>query len=457
MFQKTDVLVVGGGPAGITFCRHLRKLRPEVSITMLRPEAHSMVYCAIPYAIQGLFDPAKVYKKDDLVTQVGVNLVRQKAEKVDLAERLVVTEDGTTYRYETLFIATGALPIAPPIDGADATNVFTVKTQTDMLGILEKLEAHARRAVVVGAGAIGIEQAQAYQERGLAVHLVDMADRVLPAMLDPDMAEPVHAVLREKGIDLRLATSVTHLEKSNDRVHRVVLSDGTGLDLAPETDFVCFAVGMRPDVELFRNQGLALERDGIVVDAQMRTNLPGVLAAGDCCQFVSTIDGKVVGGKLATNAVPMGKVAARTAAGIHDAYPGFVNGAATCAYQLRMAGAGFTEEAARQRGFAPVAGTGHTQSMFPMMPGASDVQMKLVVDSESRRVLGGQVVAEVAATDKIDVVTLAIQQGLTVDQLARFSYSAQPWQSFFPARHALVEASENALDQLEQIQRGRIR
>ena len=118
MSEKTDVLIVGGGPAGITFSRRLKKLRPDTSIVMLRPEAHSMVYCAIPYAIEGLFEPAKVYKKDELVTEVGVDLVRRRATRVDLRARTAQDEAGEEYAADTVFLATGAVPVRPPIPGA---------------------------------------------------------------------------------------------------------------------------------------------------------------------------------------------------------------------------------------------------------------------------------------------------------------------------------------------------
>ena len=448
MATKTDVLVIGGGPAGITFSRTLKKLRPETSITMLRPEEHSMVYCAIPYAIEGLFDPEKAYKKDSLVTDVGVNLVRTHAVNVDFDNKRVTDSDGIVFQYETLFIATGAVPVRPPIPGVDARNVFAIKTQNDMLALLDRIKAEAKKAVVIGAGAIGIEQAQAYRENGLETHLVDIATRVLPNMIDGDMVGPLHTVLTEKGIKLALGVGVEKMETVDNQVFQIKLTNGDVIALDPDKDFVCLSVGMKPDIALFNHPNLKVDRDGIILDARMRTSLPNVYAAGDNSHFHSAIDGKPIGGKLATNAVPMAKVAARNVAGIQDEYPGFFNGAATCAFQYRIGATGFSEELARQRGFETVSGHGATTSVFPMMPGATELKVKIVAAAQSGRVLGGQVLGEIPTADKVDTITLAIQQGLTLKQLARLSYSAQPWQSFFPARNAIVEACENALELL---------
>ena len=120
---------------------------------MLRPEKHSMIYCAIPYAIEGLFHPRKTFKRDELVTDSGVNLIHRAAKEVDLQAKSVVDEAGDIYTADIIFIATGATPLLPSLPGIDATNIYTVKTQNDMEALLEKVDNGAGPAVVVGAGA----------------------------------------------------------------------------------------------------------------------------------------------------------------------------------------------------------------------------------------------------------------------------------------------------------------
>lgn len=447
--MKKSVLVIGGGPAGITFSRNLKKLQPDAEISMFRPEQYSMVYCAIPYAIEGLFEPSKVFKKDELVTEMGVELIRQSVQSVDLRSKLVVDDAGNSYEYDKLFIATGASPVLPPVGGADASNVFTVKTGNDMAGIIEKVDAGAEKAIVVGAGAIGIEQAQAYSERGIETWLIDMAGNVLPSMVDPDMSKPLHSAIEEKGIHLVLGERVESMSVSGtggtSLVESVTLSNGEKISLNAEKDFVCFSVGMKPDIDLFRESELQMSNDGIVVDSRMRTSVPDVYAAGDCCTFYSIIDGKPLGGKLATNAVPMAKIAARVVAGLDDEYPGFVNGSATCVEDWRIGSTGFTKSVAESRGLEVVEGHGETTTLFPMMPGADELKVKIIAEKETLRVVGGQILSKLPATDKVDVITLAIQLRLTLRGLSKLSYSAQPWQSFFPARSAIVDACDSAL------------
>lgn len=444
--KKKDIIIIGGGPAGITFARKLRKLKSTREIAMFRPEPHSMVYCAIPYAMEGLFDPKKVFKRDELVTGVGVELIRSSITSVDFDKKQVTDDKGETFSYETLFIATGASPIRPPIPGADSANVFTVKTAKDMAGIMQKLDDGAKRAIVVGAGAIGIEQALAYKARGLETWLIDMAPHALPNMVDEDMTEPLHTALEKHGIHLAFSAKVESLESTDAGVNEVILSNGNAITLDPEKDILCFSVGMKPDVDLFKNSELEMTRDGIVIDSRMRTNIPDVIAAGDCCSFFSAIDEKPLGGKLATNAVPMAKIAARVLAGKDDEYAGFFNGAATCVEEWRIGATGFSEAVAKKRDIETIVGYGETTTLFPMMPGAEEMKVKIIADKKNMRIIGGQILSKLSATDKTDIITLAIQRRMTLKGLSKLSYSAQPWQSFFPARSAIVEACENAID-----------
>ncbi len=447
--KTRDVIILGGGPAGITFARNYRKLRPGAEMAMFRPEHRSMVYCAIPYCIEGELDMEKLFKKDELVTGIGVELIRRSAVSVDFEKKTVTDETGERHGYRTLFICTGAVPVRPRMPGADAPNVFTVKTGRDTSEIIAKIAGGARRAVVVGAGAIGIEQAQAYRKKGIETWLVEAGPNVLPNMVDADMAGPPQKELESLGVKVLTDTRVESLFASAAGVDEVFLSGGDSVKLDPVRDFVCFAVGMVPDTALFLDSKLAMDRDGVIVDQAMRTNIPGVLAAGDCCSFKSAIDGAPIGGKLATAAVPMAKVAARTAAGLKDSFPGFYNGAATCVGRWRVGATGFTAAAAVKRGLEVVTGHGEATTTFPIMAEAGPLKVKIVAERSTLRVVGGQVLSDgFPATDKTDILTLAIQRRMTLKGLSRLAYSAQPLQSFFPAANAIVLACENALDAL---------
>ncbi len=450
--QQAEVLIIGGGPGGIQCTNTIKHYSPDTKVVVLRPETHSMVYCAIPYAIEGLFPIDRTFKKDELITGVGGILVRQKAVQADLKNKVVTIEDGSQIRFDKLLIATGARPFVPPVPGNELGRIFTVKTEDDTRAIIKAVEegkhkskTSTPKAVVVGAGAIGIEQALAYRAHGFETHLVEMMPYPLPQLLDEDMAEPIIEELRDAGVILHLGISLKAL-KGKEFVAGVELSDGSTIELEEGRDFVVFGIGMRPDIDLFKDTGIEIEKDGIVVDEHMRTSLPGVWAVGDCVHFKSGIDGKPIGGKLATNAVPMAKVAARDMLGLPARYRGYFNGAATVVGKLRVGGTGFSERIARARNFDVFVTYGETTARFPMMPDAGIVRIKLIFEKGTKRLLGGQVLATEAVAERVDLLTLSIQHGFSAQDLAELSYSAQPWQSHLPARNAIVEAATKAVD-----------
>jgi NADH dehydrogenase/NADH oxidase (H2O2-forming) len=331
--------------------------------------------------------------------------------------------------------------------GSDKEGVTVFKSQRHMERIAERVERGLRDAVVVGAGAIGAELAQALAAKEVNTHLVDIAESVLPNLADAEMSTKAREELESAGIRLHLGRKVEALE-GDSAVSAAVLDDGSRL----QAQLVVFAVGMKPNTELFVGSGLEMARDGIVVDGAMRTNIEDVYAVGDCASYYSAITGERSGGKLATNAVPMARVLADNLKGRRREYEGFYNGAATKAGNLYIGGTGLKEAEARARYDAVVAYAEFTTA-FPIMPTAKKIKLKLIADRGTGKILGGQVVSGEPVTDKIDQITMAVQYGITARRLLDFSYSSQPWQSFFPAHNLLVKASEKLVEEMESVHR----
>ena len=456
--QTYDLLVIGGGPAGITLAKMLGRTR---KIGILRPEDHSMIYCAMPYAIEGVMSVEKTLKSDNLVTDAGAELIRDRVIAVDFAHKTVSTEQGQTLGYETLVIATGGTPILPPIEGIALQGVITFKTEQDLRTILSRIESGVKKAVVVGAGAIGIELAQALNYKGLETHLVDMEPHIVPNMLDAEMLEDAEQELVKVGIHLHLQHRVIKLT-GDTMVENVHLDKGQTLQFgsldersengerAELPGLVIFSVGTRPDIDLFKDSPLQIGKSGIIVNDKMETNIPGVYAVGDCAEFTSAITATVWPGKLATNAVPMARLLAKNLLGADRRYAGFYNGAATKIGKQFVGSSGLTERVATNS-FDIVTGYAELTTAFPIMPSAKPVKLKLIANRKTRKILGGQVVSGEPVTDKVDLITMAIQYQITVDQLVNFSYSAQPYQSFFPADNLFIAAAEQIVQKLETL------
>ncbi len=452
--NKFDILVIGGGPAAITIAKNIQD---KMKVGIIRPEDHSMIYCAMPYAIEGLLPFEKTLKNDAIVTDAKAELIRDKVVAVNFAAKTVATEKSGDISYGKLIIATGATPVLPRIEGHNLKGVMTFKTEEDLKAIMKLVHNGLKKAVVVGAGAIGIELAQALNERKVKTHLIDMADYVLPNMVDYEIVEEAQKSLVKSGISLHLKSKVTAL-KGTEAVEKVLLENARAIHFDPldhrnETNnnnlsgLVIFAVGMKPDVELFKDTGLKIDKDGIVVNNKMETNVNDVYAIGDCCQFVSGITGEVLSGKLATNAVPMGRILANNLLGKDQVYSGFFNGAATKINNYFIGGAGFSEKAAR-RFFDVEIGHAEFTTTFPIMPNAKKIKLKLIADKKTHKIVGGQFISGEPVVDKVDQITMAIQYGITLDQLVNLSYAAQPYQSFYPAHNLIVKAAEEILNKI---------
>lgn len=455
--ESYELIVIGGGPAGITLAK---KLGSKMNTAVIRPENHSMICCAMPYIIEDIIPIEKTFKKDELVTDAKADLIRDYVEDIDFDMKNVKLADGTQLKYEKLIITTGSKPFIPPIKGCGLSGVLSFKTEDDLLALKDftKEKEGLKHAVIIGAGAIGIELAQALRVANIEVTLIDMEKSILPSLIDPEMAElPVENLIK-KGIHIILGAKVTELSGS-EYVEHVKLDSGKvirfdGLDECTAggdnklNRIVVFSVEMTPDIPFIKDKKLKTGKGGICVNEKMETNIKDVYACGDCVEFKSGITGKIIPGKLASNAVPMAKVLARNLLGEEYEYPGFFNGAATKVYDYFIGGTGLTEAEAKKSGFKTVVGYAELTTQFPIMPEAKKLRIKLVANSKSGVIIGGQIVSGEPVTGTIDLLTYAIQNKSTIKNLAKLSYSAQPYQSFFPAANAVVLAAEDILNKI---------
>ena len=444
--NKYELIVIGGGPAGITLSKMLGK---KYKMAVIRPENYSMIYCALPYAIEGIIENEMTFKSDRLVTDAGVELIRDKVIKINTENKTLELATKEPISFEKLIIATGTIPFIPPIPGIELEGVTGFKTEDDLLWIEEKISKEINDAVVVGAGAIGIELAQALAFKGINVHLVDIADSVLPNMIDKDMALKLQFELSNKGVNFVPNSKVIEL-KGDNFVEEIIMDNGKVIKFqksknGKQTGIVIFAVGMRPNISVIKDTEISADNDGILVNNKMETNVKEIYAVGDCTQFYSGIDNEVLSGKLATNAVPMAKILGFNLLGQNREYKGFFNGAATKVGKYFAGGTGFSEKTAAQRGFEVICGYSEVTTKFPIMPTKKNKKMKLVVDKKTHRILGAQIVSGEPVVGRIDLLTYAIQKKSTVEDLTELSYASQPHQSFYPAANLVVLAAEDVL------------
>lgn len=456
MRKNYDLVVVGGGPSGITLAKRLGK---KMTMAIVRPEENSMIYCAMPYVIENLIEEQKCFKSDSLVTDSGAELLHDEAVKVDFDKKMLVLKSKDILTYNKLVIATGAKPLIPGIPGVHLNGVMGFKTQQDLETIMAYVNNGLEKVVIVGAGAIGIELAQALKNKGLDVSLVDMASHVLPNIVGNEFARKAEEELIRNNIDLLLNTRVEKLigKNSVDEVHLdtgevIYLSDYApciGHQNTTIKGLVVFATGVVPELGFIANTPLKTGKQGIIVNEYMETNLKDIYAVGDCAQFNSYITGEVTGGKLATNAVPMARILADNLLGKKTIYKGFINGAATKVYNYFIGGTGLSVNEALSANFEVVKGYSQLTTQFPNMPGKKDLRMKLIADKKTLKIIGGQVLSGEPVTSLIDLISFAIQKQATVSDFIEISYASQPYQSFYPAGNIFVAAAEQIMEQMQ--------
>ncbi len=425
------ILIVGGVAAGASCAARARRLDESAEIILFERGPHvSFASCGLPYHVGDV-----IPKESDLLLvtperfreRLAIDVrVRHEVLRVDRAARTidVRTPDGEvrTERYDALVLSTGATPIRPPIEGIDLPGVFSVRDVPDTRRLKEWMaERGARRAVVVGAGFIGLEIAENLVHRGLEVTLVERADQVL-APLDPEMARPVQAHLEQHGVRLMLSTSLERIERVGEslRVH----GDGAAF----EADVVVLGLGVRPEVTLAREAGLEIgARGGLVVDESMRTADPHIWAAGDVVETRCVVSGRAISMPLAGPASRQGRVAADSIAGREARFRG-VQGTAVCGvFGLTAATTGVNEKTLRAMGVAYRASHLHPSSHVTYYPGAQTIHLKLLFSPEDGRVLGAQAVGRADVDKRIDVIAMAIQMGASVYDLeeAELCYAPQ--------------------------------
>ncbi|MGF0116768.1 FAD-dependent oxidoreductase [Promicromonospora sp. Marseille-Q5078] len=427
---RRRIVVVGGVAGGMSFAARARRLDETAEIVVLERGAHvSFANCGLPYHVGGEIPDA-----DRLLVQTPESLRAALALDVrtghdvtalDTDRRVVTatTADGVVeLPYDALVLSPGARAVRPAIDGLDSLRVRTLRTVDDARTLRARVQAGARRAVVLGAGFIGVEAAEALAAAGLAVTLVELGPHVLPALED-EVAHPVTQELRRLGVSVRSGVAAGAVESRPDE-DVVVLDDGTRVP----ADVVVLSVGVRPDTETFEAAGLECERGAIVVDEHGRTSAPGVWAVGDAVVQTDAVTGLRRPVALAGPANRAGRLVADDVVrpGTARPVPAPLGTAIVRVGELTAATTGAGRSALTAAGLAFRTLHLHPNQHAGYFPGASQVHLVLHVRPGDGLVLGAQAVGRDGVDKRIDVLATALRAGMTVGDLVDLDLAYAP-------------------------------
>jgi NADPH-dependent 2,4-dienoyl-CoA reductase/sulfur reductase-like enzyme len=451
--SRNHLVIIGAVAAGLAAAMEARRASPDLSITVLEKTGDvSYGACGLPYVISGRIgslESLSTHPPEYFRERHAIDLrLHTEALEILPAKSLVrIRTEGEERElgYTSLVLATGAAAICPPLPGRDLEGVFVLRHLSDgrrMLRFIE--ETRPRAAVVVGAGYIGLEMAEAFGERGMRTTLLEGSDKVMSA-LGGHGRDLVAEELRGHGVEIIFDERVVAFEDGGSgRVGRVLTEAGRAF----EAEIVNIGVGVRPEVALARGAGLEVGESGAVwTDERQRTSAAGVYAAGDCCEVLQRVSGRRVWHPLGQPAVRQGWVAGANAAassgsGAAEArYAGVVGTNVVKVFGLEVARTGLSLEEAREQGFDAEETTDETASRAGYYAGGSKIFTALVHE-RTGRLLGAQMVGREGVAQRIDVYAAALHAALRMDDIERLDLAYAP--PFAPTIDPILRAAHKA-------------
>jgi NADH oxidase (H2O2-forming) len=423
------IIVIGANAAGVEAASAARKKDRTAEITLVTQEKTAgYSRCGLPFVLGGqipsfkdliVYPPAYFQMlKLSLKSETKVTVVNTKEKVVTVVDKAGAT---ASLPYDSLVIATGADAFMPPIKGREKQGILSLRTLEDGEAILQAVQNGAKSAVIMGAGLIGLETGVALIERGLKVTVVEMLPQILPQMLDADMAKLVQEHLQEKGMVILTEKRVEEF-LGDDKV-TAVMAGGERI----EADLFISAFGVRANTKLAVEAGIPLgESRAIKTNGRMETDVKDVYAVGDCAEAPNQITHKPVCAQLGTIAVRQGKVAGVNAGGDYAQFTGILASAVTRLFDTEAGVTGLTEATAARHRIEVVTGAISSKTKADYYPTAKPIKVKLVVEKESQRIIGAQIIGGEEVTQRINAISFGIQKGMTVRELAKADTAYAP-------------------------------
>jgi NADPH-dependent 2,4-dienoyl-CoA reductase/sulfur reductase-like enzyme len=426
------LVIVGGSDAGISAALRAQELDRDIEITVLLGDAYpNFSICGLPFYLSGEIErwEALAHRTQNDIESMGIRLrLNTWVTAIHAAEHAVSLDSGDNQEsrlpYDRLVVATGARPIRPSLPGIESPRVFLLHSMDDSFHLKTFLTtAKPQSAVIIGAGYIGVEMADALTHRQIEVTLVEQAPTVLPTV-DETLGRMLQDHIEEHGVRVMTKARVTALEDTGERI-----SVHGEPDWRLDTDLVLVVVGVQPDTALAQAAGVAVGiRGAIRVDRYMKTNLPDIWAAGDCVETYHRLLGDYTYLPLGTTAHKQGRIAGENAVGGWRAFEGSLGTQVVKVFDWAIGRTGLKEHEARQAGFHPLSASVTDWDHKVYYPGATPITVALVGDLPSGRLLGGQIVGhwQGQIAKRLDILSTALYHQMTVDSLNDLDLSYTP-------------------------------
>ena len=423
------IIVIGCTHAGTAAVVNMKELYPNSKITVYEKNDNiSFLSCGIALSIGNVVtEPEKLFynSPENLMSQGIETKMKHEVLDIDFDNKNIKAKnllDDTIIEdsYDKLVLTLGSWPIVPKFEGGNLENIVLCKNYDHAKNIINKAE-DAKNIVVIGAGYIGVELAEAFQMKNKNVTLIDAENRIMSKYLDKEFTNKAQDEFTKKGVNLVLGQKVQKFEGDN-KVSKVYTDKST-----IDADLVVLCIGFAPNTSLVKDELDTLPNGAIIIDEYMRTSREDVFAAGDCCvvKFNPTNENRYI--PLATNAVRMGTLIAKNLVKPTLKYFGTQGTSGIKIYDLCIASTGLTEEVAKSTTKLDVESVIVTDNYRPeFMPTFEEATLKIVYDKYSRKVIGGQIMSKIDLTQFMNTLSVVIQKEMTIDELAVTDFFFQP-------------------------------
>ncbi|KUO60597.1 hypothetical protein APF79_02130 [bacterium BRH_c32] len=439
--KKYEIVIIGGGPAGLTCALSAKNTYPDKKIVLIRKEMKPMIPCGIPYVFHTLEEVSDNVLPDTPLNANNIEIINNEA--TDRKDHTLILADNTEIKFEKLIIATGSKAVMPKIEGADKENVFLVKKYKEYLKIMKSRIQEANKIVILGGGYIGVEVADELIKEKKDVTVIEMMDSLLQSM-DNEFGEKVKEILINQGGKVITGKSVQKI-LGDAKVNGVELNDNTTIDC----DLLIVSVGYKPNLDLAEKFGLNFEEGkGIMVDSYLRTSVKDIFAIGDCAAKYDFFTGEFSNIMLASTAMAEGRLVGSNLYSIKviRQYPGVLGSFSTKIGKTAFAVSGIIEKRAKDRLLDYTVGVANAVDRHPgKLPGASEVTVKLIFSTYSHTLMGAQISGGDSVGEMINIMSVMILNKMTDTDINNLQIGTHPLLTASPVVYPIINATTDAI------------
>jgi len=439
--KNYDVVIVGGGPAGVTCAISAKNTYPDKKMALIRKESKPLIPCGIPYTLNTLKNI-----DDDLLPDnplIANNVEITNAEVIGCANQNLLLSTGNEIHFEKLVIATGSVTVMPPIEGTEKSGVFLVEKKRDYLENLKSEISTTEKIIILGGGYIGVEVADELLDLQKDITIVEMKDALIPTM-DDEFGKKVETILLERGCKVITSKSIQKV-LGNGKVSGVELNDGSVLSC----DLLIVSCGYKPNLELAKKINLVVEEGkGILVDDYLRTSEKNIFAIGDCAAKYDYFTGEFSNVMLASTAMAEGRLVGSNLFSIKviRKYQGVLGTFSTKIGNTVFAVCGITEKRAKEKSLDYTMGISTAIDRHPIkIPGATEVTVKLIFSTYSHTLLGAQIMGGDSVGEMINMISVMILNKMTDMDIDTLQIGTHPLLTASPIAYPVINATVDAI------------